>query len=201
MIDQASFEKAIADASVLSGMLEDLSPENKDKDRRYSSFLLLNEISEKRPELLYNRWDFLAGLLTSGNTNAKYNALHLLANLANVDTENRFDGIFDAYFDLLDDEKTSIAAHIAGCAGKIALARPRLRGKITGRLLNIAREDNDHRRRDLISGYALESLGLYFDVSDDKEQIMEFAKYLSCSDSPKTRKLAKQFLDSHRAVR
>lgn len=198
MSDKTLVEQAIADEGVLAGLLADLRPENKNKTRRYESFLTLQEVCEKRPELLYGRWDFLASLLRSDNTNAKYCALHLFAPLADVDREDRFEELFDAYFCLLDDDKTSVAAHIAGCAGRIARAKPGLRSKITERLLGICRESGEHKRADLIAGYAIESFSAYFDESEDQEKMLGFARaYLQC-DSPKTKKIARQFLDNHR---
>lgn len=197
MDEHALCEKAIADPAVLDELLNDLLPANKDKDRRYKSFTALVLVSERQPELLYGRWDFLAALLNSGNTNAKYNSLFIIASIAAVDDQNLFEGIFDDYFSLLNDEKTSIAAHIAGNAGRIARAKPELQHRITERLLELAGDSFDHKRQDLIAGYAIESLAEYFSESDDKAVIVEFVRsWLKC-DSPKTQKIAKKFLDTH----
>lgn len=197
MDEHALCEKAIADPAVLDELLNDLLPANKDKDRRYKSFTALLLVSERQPELLYGRWDFLAALLKSGNTNAKYNSLFLLANLAPVDDRSLFTGIFDDYFALLNDEKTSVAAHIAGNAGKIAKARPELRERITHRLMEIGGESFDHKNQALIAGYAIESLAEYFGEAQDKALILEFVRsWLRC-ESPKTQKIARKFLETH----
>ncbi|CAJ37341.1 hypothetical protein [Methanocella arvoryzae] len=197
MDEQVLCDQAIKDSAVLDRLLNDLLPENKDKDKRFKSFNALMLVSESRPELLYERWDFLAGLLRSGNTNSKYNSLFLLANLAAVDERGIFESIFDDYFGLLADEKTSIAAHIAGSAGKIARAKPVLQSRITGKLLDLGGEEFDHKRQALIAGYAIESLAEYFEASQDKALIIEFARsWLQC-ESPKTRKIAKKFLEAH----
>lgn len=201
MDEQGLCEQAIRDPAVLESLLNDLLPGNKDKDKRFKSFNTLLLISESRPDLLYEQWGFLAALLRSGNTNARYNSLFLLANLAAVDEKSLFDGILDDYFDLLKDEKTSVAAHIAGNAGKIARAKPGLRPKITGRLLGIGGDGFDHKRHALIAGYAIESLTEYFAESaeGDKALIIEFVRsWLRC-ESPKTQKIAKKFIDAHRA--
>ncbi len=146
MDEQALCDKAIKDPAVLDGLLNDLLPENKDKDKRFKSFNALLLVSESRPELLYGRWDFLAGLLRSGNTNSRYNSLFLLANIACIDDLGLFEGLFDDYFGLLADEKTSVAAHIAGHAGKIARAKPELQSRITEKLIEIGGDGFDHKR-------------------------------------------------------
>ena len=47
----------------------------------------------------------------------------------------------------------------------------------------------------MIKGYAIESFSQYFGEAGDKKKIMEFVRKQLNSKSPKTKKLAKEFLE------
>jgi hypothetical protein len=182
-------KEALKEEKPLSELLEALKSKN--DTERYGSFEVLLRLSEQQPELLYAKWDFLAEMLDSANAYRKLIAVRLLANLAGADSENRFEKIFDKYYDLLGDS-VIIAGHITASSGRIARAKPGLRAGITDRLLNIDKTTQKHK--DLIKAGAIESFGEYFAESDDKEKIMEFVKKQLVGESPKTRKIAREFL-------
>ena len=183
--------EALEDKEVLSELLEGIL--SKKDVIRFKSFKALLLISEEHPQALYPKWDFFEDLLDSDNNYLKYIAIYLIANLTRVDTENRFEQIFNEYYSILDDERTMTAAHLAANSGKIAKAKPKLRSKITNRLLNI---DKAHRgkQEELIRGYAIEAFNEYFAEIKDKEKILEFVKKQLKSKSPRTRKKAREFL-------
>ena len=164
---------------------------SKDDTERYGSFEVLLHLSQEKPELLYPSWNFLAEVLDSDNAYRKLIAVRLLANLTLVDTENRFEKIFDKYYNLLSDS-VIVAGHITANSGRIARAKPKLKAEITNRLLNIDRTIQKHK--DLIKAGAIDSFGEYFKESKDKERIIEFVRQQLDCDSPKTRKKAKEFL-------
>jgi len=151
-------------------------------------------ISENNPEVLYPKWDYLAGLLTGDNHFHRYIAINLLANLVKIDTENKFEANFDKYFDNIAGEKTMVAGQAAMNAGKIAKAKPNLQARITDILLNI---DQIHqgKQTELMKAHAITAFNDYFDKVADKEKIIDFVKANWESDSPKTRKTAKEFLN------
>jgi len=68
-----------------------------------------------------------------------------------------------------------------------------LQTKITNKLLNI---DKTHRGKqtDLLKAYAIEAFNEYFEEASDKKKILDFVKAQLESKSPKTRKVAKEFL-------
>ncbi len=72
---------------------------NSDKANiKYGCDKVLRIISEKKPALLYPKMDFFVTNLESDNNFLKWGAIHVLANLACVDSENQFEKIFDKYF-------------------------------------------------------------------------------------------------------
>jgi hypothetical protein len=183
--------RALEDTEVLSELLDGILAK---KDFiRFNSFKVLLLISEEHPEILYPRWDFFADLLDSDNSYQQYIAIYLIANLARADANDRLEGLFERLYGILDGEGTITAAHLARNSGKIARAKPKLRARITERLLNI---DRTHRgkQKELIKGHAIEALGEYFREAENQPQIIDFVQKQLQSQSPKTRKLAREFL-------
>jgi hypothetical protein len=181
--------KATINEKPIPELLESLK--SKDETERYGSFEVLLRLSEEKPETLYPHWDFLAEMLDAKNAYWKLIAVRLLANLTRADSESKFDKIFDKYYNLLNDS-VIIAGHITANSGKIARAKPKLQAEITNRLLNIDKTTQKHK--DLIKAGAIESFSEYFAESKDKEKIIEFVRQQLNGESPKTRKIAKEFL-------
>jgi hypothetical protein len=134
-------------------------------------------------------------LLRSHSTYFKLRGANLIAAVVCVDSDNRFERIFDEYYDLLDGRSVIAAAYIAGNSGKIATAHPEIQGRITDRLLNTDQTHHPPERKDLIKGHAVEALGEYFQASADKAAILEFVGGQLESRNPRTRKKAKEFLE------
>ena len=186
---------AMEDGAVLNELLAGLQA--KDDTLRHNSFKVLLQISQDQPQVLYPEWGYFVALLDSGNAFHRAIGVSILGNLACADPEAHFSAIFDHYFGLLDDEKVMVARYLAQNGGKIALARPDLRGEITDRLFEIDATRHTEGRRDLIKGDIIGSFSEYYDQSDQKAEMVRFAELqLDCS-SPKTRKAAKEFLASH----
>ena len=191
-VDVASLAKRVLeDMEVLPELLDGILAK---KDFiRFNSFKVLLFISEEHPEVLYPRWGFFSGLLDSDNSYQQYIAIYLITSLTRVDDSARLEGIFDKLYSILDGEGTITAAHLARNSGKIARAKPELRAKITERLLNI---DRNHRgkQKELIKGHAIEAFDNYFEEAENQPEILEFVRKQLQSQSPKTRKLAREFL-------
>jgi hypothetical protein len=185
-------KKALKDKEVLSELLDGVL--SKEERIRFNCFNVLLHISEKHPKTLYHKWDFFKKLLVSDNTYFKYIAIHIITNLTRIDSENKFDKIFNMYYSLLDDQSVIPASHVAGNSGKIVCAKPKLKTRITNRLLSIDQTHHSPERRDLIKGYAIESFDQYFDEAKDKKKILEFVEKQLKAKSPKTKKIAKRFL-------
>jgi hypothetical protein len=160
---------------------------------RQNSFQTLNFLSERHPESIYGKWDFFADLIRRGNSFHKYIAIWIIANLAKADPENKFETLFNDYYGLLGDKSVIPAAHVAAKSGKIALAKPALQTEITNRLLDI--DNTVQKHKDLVKASAIEAFDAYFEKSKDQARIIEFVKAQLNCESPKTRKMAKEFLE------
>jgi hypothetical protein len=184
--------KALTDKAALTELLAGIL--SKKDEIRSPSFKALLLISEEQPELLYPHWDYFAALLESNNTFLKYQAIYLIASLIKADTANKFERLFDTYYNLLDDKSIIPASHAALNSGKIAGAKPELQTRITDRLLRIDETHHEPDHKELIKSYVIEAFSEYFEAAEDKEMILEFVRKQLESGSPKTRKNAKEFL-------
>jgi len=185
-------EKSVADEIILKEILKGLISKN--ETFRYNCFKVLFQISKTQPLLLYPEWDYFLDLLGSPNSYHRMSAINILSNLTRVDTEKKFDLIFNQYFHHLDDQSMIVARYLSGNAGKIVRAKPYLQTKITKKLLDIDNTHHEEGRKDLIKHDIIQSFSEFFKGITEKERIFTFVeKQLDCS-SPKTRKAAKDFL-------
>src|SRR4030042_5754041 len=93
---------------------------------RYGCAKILMDLSAEHPEKLYPYMDTFVALLGSKYRILTWNAMAIIANLAKVDKEQKFDAVFDKYYGFLKDEYMVTVANIVGNSGKIALAKPHL---------------------------------------------------------------------------
>jgi hypothetical protein len=165
---------------------------SKDDETRYNTFKVLQKISQNNPKTLYKHWSFFENLLTSKNTYHKSLAVQILANLTKVDTENKFQKIFNQYYNLMNDS-IIVARNIVANSGKIATAKPDLQDRIIEKLMNI--DETTQKHKDLLKGDAIESFDLIFEHAKNKKVILNFVKEQRDCESPRTRKIAEKFLN------
>ncbi|MFW6122483.1 MAG: hypothetical protein ACOC80_16500, partial [Petrotogales bacterium] len=159
---------------------------SKNETYRYNCFKVLNIVSEKKPDMLYPHWDFFINHLRSDNSYHKMSAVLIIANLTSVDVNERFEKVFDEFYENLKSKKTVVPIYIIKSSGKIVNFKPHLEGKITDLLLNI---ENIHH------GKVIESFSEFYENAQKKDEILCFVKNQLDSKSPKTRKTAKEFLN------
>ena len=168
----------------------------KKEEIRFNSFNALMWIAERKPEVLYSSWDVFVGLLGSRNSHHQYIAVFLIAELVKIDTESKFEPIFDQYYGILETGGTIAAANLIKNSGKIALAKPNLEPQITEKLLNI---DSIHKgkQKAMIKGIAVEAFSEYLGKSTRKDEIIDFVTKQLDSDSPKAMHNAAEFLNTY----
>jgi hypothetical protein len=196
MDPQQTADQALRSERGLNDLLDGISPKTQKSAIREGSSKAVLLLSEQHPEILLPHWAHFTKLLRSDNGFSKYVAIHVIANLVTAGDEGRFEKTFNTFYKLLDDESVMVASHVAGVSGQIAIAKPALQSKITRRLLDIDKTHFAADRQALIISYALPSFAQYFADADarDQERMLVFAhQQLECG-SPKTRKLAKDFI-------
>jgi hypothetical protein len=168
---------------------------------RYGCAAILMDLSEKHREKLYPHMDFFIKLLDSKYRILTWNAMAIIANLARVDKDKKFDVVFGKYYSFLNDEYMVTVANVVGNSGKIALAKPYLIPKITKELLKVENVSitphlTEECRR-VIAEKAIESFDLFFERIDDKKKVISFVKKHVNSPRKTLKAKAEKFLTKH----
>ena len=186
-------DRVIRHPELIPEIIEGLSA--KKARTKYGCAKVLRLLSEKKPEILYPWFDFFVDLLESDNSFLKWDAIHVLGNLAAVDTENRFEKAYDRYFAPISGLVLITATNVIGGAAKIALAKPALTERIAGEILKVekARYQTDECRN-VALGQAIDSFDLFFDQIDNKEPVVDLVQRQLENTRNATRKKAERFL-------
>ena len=164
---------------------------------RYGCAGVLMDFSEKYPERLYPQFETFVNLMNSKYRILTWNVLAIIANLTRVDKENKFDQIFDKYYNYLNDEYMVTVANVVGNSAKIAIAKPYLAERITSRLLSVENiKTTPHLTAEckrVIVQQAIRSLDLFFDEIKSKEQVLSFVKRQTSSTRATLKKDALDF--------
>ena len=141
---------------------------------RYGCAKVLMDLSEEYPAELYPYMDAFIGLLDSKYRILTWNAMAVIANLAKVDREQKFDAAFEKYYSFLDNEYMITVANVVGNSGKIALAKPYLIPRITAELLKVEHVSvTPHLTEEckrVIAQHAIGTFDLFFDKIEEKEK-------------------------------
>jgi hypothetical protein len=166
---------------------------------RYGCAKVLMDLSEESPEKLYPHIEFFIDLLESKYRILTWNAMTIITNLTKVDTQGKFDVIFDRYYTFLNDPYMVTVANIVEHSGKIARSKPYLIPKITNELLKV--EDlsiTPHLTEEckrVIAEQAIKSFTIFFDKIDDKDKVIAFVERQSNSSRKSLKKAAEKFLN------
>lgn len=155
------------------------------------------------PDKIYSYFSDAAKWLQNPNSFLKWDGIQILANLAVVDTQNRFAFIYEEYFGLIRDSEMITAANVARNAWKIVQAVPEWETDITQRLLEIPQIVYLHRGEPspecnrVMCGHALDCFDHYFDLSKNQQAMLCFAHSQLNSSRKSVAKKAARFLKRH----
>lgn len=189
-------ERARRDSVLLATVFGGIS--SSDPKLRFKSAKILNLMSQKEPRKLCPKTDFFINLLDSDNSILKWNAIDIMANLASVDVEGRFEEIFGKFYKLLQEGSLITAGHIVANSWKIVDAKPHLENRITEQLLKI--ENTKLPTEECINiliGHAILCFDKYFDRIQDKDEVITFVKRQMNNSRNATKTKAEKFLKKH----
>jgi hypothetical protein len=165
---------------------------------RYGCSKVLMDLSEEHPEKLYPYMNYFVNLLDSKYRILTWNAMAIIANLAKVDEDKKFDAIFGKYYGFLNDAYLVTVANVVGNSAKIALAKPHLAQKITKELLKVENiSTTPHLTEEckrVIAEQAIKSFALFFSEIEQKEKVVSFVARHRDSPRKTLRKAAEEFL-------
>jgi hypothetical protein len=153
-------------------------------------------LSKIKPAILYPYFHFFEKLIDSNNKIIKWNAIDTIANLTLIDTERRFENIFDRYYELLNEGNLITAGHIVDNSGKIANVKHNLREQITNNLLTVEQVPlPTDECRSILSGKVVQALGQYINHIRNNDAVIAFIKKQLKSNRVATRKKAEKLLN------
>ena len=168
---------------------------------RYGSGKILMDLSEKYPEKLYPYIDSIIELLDSKYRIIIWNSMAIIANITPVDTEKKFDTIFNKYSSFLKDEYMITVANTIENLGKIAKAKPYLIQKITKEILEVENiKLTPHLTEEckkVIAEKAIWSFELFFDNIEEKKKVLSFVEKQVESSRKSLRSKAAEFVKKH----
>lgn len=189
------------DSSVLNLMFDIVSTET--STIKYTCTKIIRRVSEQKPELIYPYFEEIVKWLHNDNSFIKWDGIMTMSNLVAVDSEDKFDAIFQEYFALIKDPHMITAANVIGNAWKIVIARPELESDITKRLLEVQRitymnkgEPSPECNR-IACGQVIECFEQYFDQSSNQAAMIAFAEEQLASCRKSVAKIASKFLKKH----
>jgi hypothetical protein len=202
MTKEELFQKVKHDFGLLPEVLKGISSSK--AAIRYGCAKVLTDLSEEHPEKLYSYIDSFIDLLDSKYRILTWNAMAIIANLAKVDKDKKFDAIFDKYYSFLNDEYMVTVANVVGHSGKIALAKPHLIQKITSELLKVENiPTTPHLTEEckrVIVEKAIESFDMFYDRIYAKEKVISFVKRHLNSSRRTLKEEAENFLKTRGSV-
>jgi hypothetical protein len=166
---------------------------------RYGCAKVLMDLSEEQPDRLYPYMDSFTALLDSKYRILVWNAMAIIANLARVDQDRKFDRVFDKYYGFLNDPYMVTVANVVGNSAKIALAKPYLVRKITDELLKVENiSTTPHLTAEckrVIIEKTIESFDLFFDRIEAKDRVISLVRRNKNSSRKSLKTKAKSFLE------
>jgi hypothetical protein len=185
---------ALTELELMRELLDGVLPGPQPEARRQNCSQRCCVLAENQPEVLLPHWEHFVFCLRSGNGFSVYVAMYVLAALAAIDSEDRFAAVCRDYLNLFASEKMMVAGTPSAALHALLLACPKYREPVMHDLLAI---ESIHRGKNmgLMVGYVIEALDLLFDTVENKGEIFTFVERHAQSDSPRTRKQAKAFLE------
>jgi len=188
--------RIVKNPNQLSVVFNGISSEN--PRIKFRSAKVLRLISEKNPKLLYPKIDFFIELLGSENNIIKWNATDTIANLAIVDSKNKFNKIFKKFYGLLYEGSLITASHVVDNSGKIVGAKPNLQNKITNELLKIEKVPLPTEEcKNILLGKTIAAFDMYFNQIQNKEEVISFVKMQLNNSRNATKVKAEKFLSKN----
>ncbi len=173
---------------------------------KYTAEKVLRMISELNPALVYPYFDDIAVMLYSDNSFLKWGAIITLSNLIAIDTEKKFDKIYEKYFSFIQSDSMISAGNVIKNAWKFVLANPDAEGDITRRLL--ATSDHVYLNKGkpstecskIIAGGVIDCFDEYFFLSANKEEMIAFAASQRNNTRKAVAKKAAAFMKKHQGI-
>jgi len=162
---------------------------------KYGCLKDLRRLSEEAPQLLYADFDKFVGLLEHTNSIFRWNAAHILANLARVDRSRKLAPLLGRFLQPIRGPQMIAAANVMQAAAVIAAAQPQLADKIAVGILVVSHGKYETEEcRNVAIGHAIQSLGRFPKGIQRQAAVLRFVRRQLDNPRPATRRKAEKFL-------
>ncbi|MBP7866728.1 MAG: hypothetical protein KA419_12350 [Acidobacteria bacterium] len=192
--------RATGEPGALVLLLEGL--DSREPRVKYGCAKVLHAVSQTNPAVLYPAFDRFAALLSGRNKILRWEAIRILGNLAGADTENRFEGLLEAYLAPIPGPELITAANTIQGAAAVAKAKPHLAGRIAREFLKV--EGAAYKTpecRNVALGQVIDAFDEILVAVESRETVIDFVKRQLDNPRVSTRKKARAFLARHPEVR
>jgi hypothetical protein len=165
---------------------------------RYGCSSVLSNLSDLHSDKLYPYFDSFNTLLDSKFRPLLWNGLSILANLTAVDSQRKFDIIFERYYGNLGSEYMVTVANVVVNSARIVSSKPYLADRVAVELLKVKNlRLTSHLTEEctrVIAQKAIETFNTLMKYCKDKEPLLVFAQSHLDSTRGSLRKEAQQFI-------
>ena len=162
---------------------------------RFGCLKDLRRLSEEAPQSLHPDFDRFARLLDHSNSIFRWNAAHILANLARVDRSRKLAPLLDRFLKPVGGPQMIAAANVMQAAAVIATAQPQLADKLAAGILAVGRAKYETAEcRNVAIGHAIQSFDRFFAYIPRKGAVVGFVRRQLDNPRPATRRKAEKFL-------
>lgn len=162
---------------------------------RFGCLKDLRRLSEEAPQLLYADFDKFVSLLDHPNSIFRWNAAHILANLARVDRSCKLAPLLDRFLQPIRGPQMIGAANVMQAAAVIAAAQPQLADKLAAGILAVGRAKYETEEcRNVAIGHAIQSLARFPEGIQRKAAVAGFVRRQLDNPRPATQRKAEKFL-------
>jgi hypothetical protein len=162
---------------------------------RFGCLKDLRRLSQEAPQSLYPDFEKFVGLLDHPNSIYRWNAAHILANLARVDRSHKLAPLLGRFLKPIRGPQMIGAANVIQAAAVIAAAQPRLADKLAAGILTVGQAKYETEEcRNVAIGHAIQSLDRFFESIPRQRAVLGFVRRQLGNPRPATRRKAERFL-------
>ena len=165
----------------------------------YHSYYVLDVATKVNGEKLYKYWNVFEELLQDENSYKRDIGITLIANLVEVDDDNRFENIYEKYIARINDEKFMTAQCCVRSLKQI-IPNQKFRDRIINDFLLVHEKTVFNRKQmELLKYDILVAFDIvYLEASEVQRVIMkEYMDECTNSISPKTKRFAKKLIKKY----
>ena len=155
-------------------------------------------ISKKSPITLYPFFHRFSDMMLDNDKLLQWNAIDIVANMAEVDEMDYFDqSLVQRFLNLLEDDSMITASHSVDNLWKIAKSKKWARNTIAEHLMRIDKINRRPECANILTGKAIQTFSRILPEIQDKNKVVGFVERHLSNPRPATAKKAELFMNRY----